>query len=156
MFDGVGFSLDIRASSVWSMNRGGGGDGEQLSLSLVTFANFSFCFPFKLDFNFLHFGALPSDLPPTDQHWAILWPSFLQFVQKDFLLFCDFTFGSAGDQYFSLLWTIIALSCCCHNVVSCSRIKLMVSWRERDPDLFRMMVRRVLHSCGSAIKIAMA
>src|SRR5260221_4215802 len=65
MFDGVGFSLDIRASSVWSMNRGGGGDGEWLSLSLATFADFSFCFPFKSDFNFLHFGALPSDPLPT-------------------------------------------------------------------------------------------
>src|SRR5258708_39964658 len=72
MFDRVGFSLDIRASSVRSMNRGGGGDGERLSLSLVTFADFPFCFPFKSDFDFLHFGALPSDLPPTDQHWAIL------------------------------------------------------------------------------------
>src|SRR5258708_24017038 len=81
MFDRVGFSLDIRASSVRSMNRGGGGDGEQLSLSLATFSDFSFHCPFKSDFDFLHFGALPSDPPPTDQHWAILWPSFLQFVQ---------------------------------------------------------------------------
>src|SRR5258708_35674504 len=137
------------------MNRGGRGDGERLSLSLATFADFSFCFPFKSDFDFFHLGAFPSDPPPSDQHWAILWPSFLQFVQNDFLLFCDFTFSGVGDRDFSLLWTIIALSCCCRNVVSCLRIESMVSWRERDPDLFRMMVQRVLHSCVSVIKIMM-
>ena len=102
------------------MVNGGDGDGDRLSL--VTFADFSFRFPFESDFDFLHLGALPSDPPPTDQHWAILWPSFLQFVQDDFLLSCDFTFGGAGDQDFGLLWTIIALSCCCCNVVSCLRI----------------------------------
>ena len=149
----MGFSLDIRASSVHNMNRGGGGDGEWLSLSLATFANFSFHLPFKSDFDFLHLSAFPSDPPPSDQHWAMLWPSFLQFMQNDFLLFCNFTFGSAGDQDFSLLWTIITLSCCCHNVVSCLRIELMVSWRESDPDSFRMIVQRVLHLWGSVIKI---
>src|SRR5260221_11535762 len=81
MFDGVGFSLDIRASSVRSMNRGGGGDGERLSLSLATFADFPFCFPFKSDFNFLHFGALPSDplLTSIGQYYG---PHFCNLCKK--------------------------------------------------------------------------
>src|SRR5260370_11222423 len=101
------------------------GDGDQSPF--VTFANISFCFPFKSNFDLLHLGPLPSAPPPSAQHLEMVWPSFSQFVHIIFSVFLNFKLCSNGDLDFSLLWTTISLSCCCHSVVSCLTIESMVS-----------------------------
>ncbi len=102
-----------------------GGDGDQSPFA--TFADVSFCFPFKSDFDLLHLGPLPSAPPPSAQHLEMVWPSFSQFVHTILSAFFNFELGGNGDLDFCLLWTIIALSCCYRSVVSCSTIESTVS-----------------------------
>src|SRR5258708_34675905 len=119
------------------------GDGDQSPFA--TFADDSFCFPFKSTFDLLHFGPFPSAPPPSAQHLEMVWPSFSQFVHIIFLALFGFELVGNGDLDFSLLWMTIALSCCCCSVVSCSTIESTVSWSNNGPDLFRMIVHSVLH-----------
>src|SRR5258708_19622843 len=82
------------------------GDGDQSPFA--TFANDSFCFPFKSTFDLLHFSPFPSAPPPSAQHLEMVWPSFSQFVHIIFSALFSFELVGNGDLDFSLLCTIYA------------------------------------------------